>query len=273
MFDEPSSVRLRRQLLEEIDGLADALASDRLRAACLILNWAANAGNYALVDELSQATTSFVQTASAAEAYYDQFLPRKGAVYCAGMSLFFDQLLKTFGYGSFTINFGDTRDGLTHVTVVVPISDGAAWTHHVLDPTFNTTFHNHETGCQLGFFELLDALEGDGGTMDEVVAVAGDIDSRNWMSIGPFRKRHKFTLRGVIGDHYVYERAEDNTFLDYYLNNRAGALAANEYSTGLRGFVQLMRARLFGMGASTNDDALRDFTSQLQARSIPFGAP
>ncbi len=76
MFDEPSSVRLRRQLLEEIDGLADALASDRLRAACLILNWAANAGNYALVDELSQATTSFVQTASAAEAYYDQFLPR-----------------------------------------------------------------------------------------------------------------------------------------------------------------------------------------------------
>ena len=271
MFEEPSSSRLRRQILEEIDGVSGALATDRLGAARMILNWAANAGNYALCDELSQATTRFVETASASEAYYDQFLPRKGAVYCAGMSLFFDHLLKMFGYGSFTVNFGDTRDGLTHVAVVIPIWDGTAWKHHVLDPTFNTTFHDQETACPLDFFQLIDAL--DGGTMDEVVAVAGSIDSRNWMSTGPFREPgHKFILRDVIGDHYIYERAEDNRFIDYYLANRAGAFAANEYSTGLRGFVQLMRARLFSMGSSTSDDAMWDFTNQLQARRIPFGA-
>ena len=271
MLEEPSSTRLKKQLLKEIDGVGGALGTDRLGAARMILNWAANAGNYALGDELSQATTSFVQTASAAEAYYDQFLPRKGAVYCAGMSLFFDQLLKMFGYGSFTVNFGDSRDGLTHVTVIVPIQDGNAWKHHVLDPTFNITFLDQKTACQFDFFEIIDTL--DGGTMDEVGVVAGSIDSRNWMSIGPFREPgHKFVLRDVIGDRYVYKRAEDNRFIDYYLANRAGAFAANEYSTGLRGFVQLMRARLFGLGSSTAADATRDFTNQLQARRIPFGA-
>ena len=260
---------LRKHLLGKIDGLRDTLVTDRLLAAGMILDWASNAGNFAMDGELARATTDFVQKASAAEAYYDQFLPKKGAVYCAGMALFYDHLLKMFGYESFTINFGDMRDDfLTHVTVIVPVLDDTAWKHLIFDPTFNTTFHDQATGCQLDMFELIDAL--DGKTLDAVVAVAESTDSRDWISVGPCRFEYDLVLRNVVGDHYVYGRSDDK--LTDYMEGIASVLAANEYASDLRGFVQLLRARIFGMGSSTSEAATQDFTRQLQVRGIPLGS-
>ena len=265
-----ADTRLRKEILAELAGLGDALVSDRVVAVRMLLDWAANAGNLAMNAELSQATNPFVQRASAGEAYYGQFLPREGAVSCGGMAMFYDHLLKMFGYDSFTIDFGDQRDGLTHVTVVVPFWHGTEWKHPILDPTFNTTLHDRATGCQLDVFELLDALESD--SMDTVVARAESVDSRNWISIGPRKDPHKlphFFLREVAGERYIYGRTDRG--LMEYLEGNAAALAANGYSGGLRGFVQLIRARMFSVGSSTSNTARQDFIGQLQARGIPLG--
>ena len=265
-----TDTRLRKEILAELDGLGDALVSDRLLAARMLLDWAANAGKLAMNAELSQATIPFVQRASAGETYYEQFLPREGAVSCGGIAIFYDRLLKIFGYDSFTIDFGDQRDGLTHATVVVSFWDGTVWKHHILDPTFNTTLHDRATGCQLDVFELMDALEGD--SMDTVVVRAESVDSRDWISIGPRKDPHKdphFFLREVAGERYIYGQT-DRGLMDYLERNAAG-LAANGYSGGLRGFVQLIRARMFSVGPSTSNSARQDFIDQLQARGIPLG--
>ena len=132
-----------------------------------------------------QTTMAFVLKASAAEIYYDQFLPNKGAVYCSGLALFYDQLLEMFEYDSFHIDFGDTRDGLTHTTVIVPVWEGTAWKHYILDPTFNATFHDQASGRQLDFFELIDAL--DSQAMDNVIAMTESVEPRDWISIEPLK--------------------------------------------------------------------------------------
>ena len=77
---------LRKQLLGEIDSFEDALVTDRMLAARMLLNWASNAANFCGGGGLAQATIDFVLKTSAAEIYYDQFLPNKGAVYCSGMA-------------------------------------------------------------------------------------------------------------------------------------------------------------------------------------------
>ena len=257
---------LRKQLLNEIDGFEDAMVTDRMLAARMLLNWASNAVNFSVGGALVQATTDFVLKASAAEVYYGQFLAKKGAVYCSGMALFFDRLLKAFGYDSFTIDFGDLGDWLTHVVVIVPVWDGTGWEHHIFDPTFNTTFHDRATGCQMDVFEVIDALEGD--ALDGIVALAESLESRDWISIGP-RTQSNLFLRDVMDDRYVYGR--DDGTLTHYLERNSRELERNGYACGLGGFVQLMRARIFSIGSSSNPAATQDFARQLEARGIPLG--
>ncbi len=265
---DATDTTLREEILKEIDGLEDALISDRMEAARMLLNWASNAANFSASDnELSAATTSFVQHTSAAEAYYEQFLPKKGAVFCSGMSLFFDHLLKMFGYDSFTIDFGESRNGLTHATVIVPFRDGASWKHHIFDPTFNATFHDRETGFDLDVFEIIDALDAD--SIDSVEVIAKDVNSRHWICIGP-RQDSCYALQEVIGNRYIYSR--DYGGLAEYLEGTARHLAASGYAGGLRGFVELMRARMFSVKPSPNEAATEDFVGQLRVRGIPLGA-
>ena len=49
--------------------------------------------------------------------------------------------------------------------------------------------------------------------------------------------------------------------------------AANGYDPGLRGFVQLMRARMFSHGPCEFRPATDDFANKLKVRGIPFGPP
>ena len=264
---EATNTTLREELLEEIAGLNEALAADRREAARMLVNWASNAGNFSASDNgLSSATTSFVQHTSAADAYYEQFLPKKGAVFCSGMSLFLDHLLKIFGYDSFTIDFGDARQGLTHATVIAPFLEATGWKHHIYDPTFNATFHDRDTGVHLDIFEIIDALDTD--TIDTVRIVSENVASRRWISIGPCTDSC-YSLEEVIGDRYVYSREYGG--LAEYLAGNEGQLVANGYASGLRGFVQLMRARMFSVKPSPNEAASEDFVDQLRERRIPLG--
>ena len=267
MFPAVTNTTLRNQLPSEIDGLEDALRTDRMRAARLLLDWASNASNFSISSELMQTTTDFVLRASAAEIYYVQFLPNKSAVYCFGMALFYDYLLESFAYDSFYIDFGDTRDSLTHTTVIVPVLEGTAWKHYVLDPTFNATFHDRVSGTQLDFFELIDVLDSD--AMDNVMARTESFELRDWISAERLDWAPDLSLREVSGDRYVYTQTAGT--LTHYLDRAKVKFAHNGYTVGLRGFVQLMRARIFSLGSSTVPAATEDFTRQLQVRGIPLG--
>ena len=259
---------LKQHLLIEIEGLGEALGTDRLLAARMLLDWASTAANFAVGSRIATETNQFVGTASAAELYYEQFLPNKGAVFCGGMAVFYDRVLKIFGYDSFTINFGDLRDDLNHVATNVPIWDSATWKHYLFDPTFNTTFHDRGSGCQLDFFELVDALDTD--TLDHIEVTSRSVQGRDWVSIGALKEPF-FGLKEVIGDRYVYGRSDGR--LTDYLERFKRNFAANGYDPGLRGFVQLMRARMFSHGPCEFRPATDDFSNKLKVRGIPFGPP
>lgn len=259
---------LAQHLMAEIDGLGKALGADRLLAARMLLDWASNAANFAVGNQIATETTQFVAAASAAEIYYEQFLPRRGAVYCGGMAVFYDLVLKTFGYDSFTIDFGDISDGLSHVAVNVPVCDGTTLKHYIFDPTFNTTFHDRTSGDQLDFFELIDALDGD--MLDRIEVITRSVQRRDWVSIGPLMESF-FGLKEVLGDRYVYGRS-DGRLTDYFVRYES-VFAANGYDPGLRGFLQLMRTRMFSHGSCEFRPATEDFTDKLSVRGIPFGHP
>ncbi len=86
--------------------------------------------------------------------------------------------------------------------------------HYLFDPTFNTTFHDRAGGCQLDFFELVDAL--DAGGLDRIEVRTRSIQGRDWISIGPLMESF-FGLKEVIGDRYVYGRS-DGRLTDYLEN-------------------------------------------------------
>ena len=258
---------LQQHLLVEVDGLGKALGTDRLLAARMILDWASNSANFGAGSQIVTETNEFLGE-SATELYYEHFLPNRGAVYCGGMAVFYDRVLKAFGYDSFTINFGDVRDGLSHVAVSLPICDGATLKHYLFDPTFNTTFHYRAGGCQLDFFELVDAF--DAGGLDRIEVRTRSIQGRDWISIGPLMEPF-FGLKEVIGDRYVYGRSDGR--LTDYLEKCGREFAANGYEPGLAGFVQLMRARMFSLGWCAFVPATDDFANKLQVRGIPFGPP
>jgi hypothetical protein len=216
---------LAQHIMTEIDGLGKALGTDRLLAARMLLDWTSNAANFAVGGQIATETTQFVAAASAAEIYYEQFLPRRGAVYCGGMAVFYDLVLKTFGYDSFTIDFGDVSDGLSHVAVNVPVCDGTTLKHYIFDPTFNTTFHDRTSGDQLDFFELIDALDGD--MLDRIEVITRSVQGRDWVSIGPLMESF-FGLKEVLGDRYVYGRS-DGRLTDYFVRYES-LFAANGYA-------------------------------------------
>jgi len=146
---------LKALTLKEIPELATALREDRKKAARLLLHWASNASDQALSHEIVSTYHPLVTQATASAAYYNIFSKDIGGVYCGGFSVFFDNVLKLFGYNSFTINFGDLLSDLTHVTVVIGDKSSGAWKYYIFDPTFNLTFRNKQLQM-LSLGEVLD---------------------------------------------------------------------------------------------------------------------
>ena len=126
--------------------------------------------------------------------------------------IFYDRVLKIFGYDSFTLNFGDMRDGLSHVATCVPIWDSARHGNITFSIRRSTQrFMTVAGGCQLDFFELIDALDTD--TLDKIEVTSGSVQGRDWVSIGALEQSF-FGLKEVIGDRYVYGRS-DGRLTDY----------------------------------------------------------
>jgi hypothetical protein len=132
-----ATAELEQTILRERPELARLLVTDRLRAAQVLLDWTANRIVFSLAPDPEVGTFTTDMPELGTGEIFRAFRDGTGSVYCGGAASIFDRVLKRFGYPSFTVDFGDARGDLTHVTTIVPFRVGGSWAYYMLDPTFN----------------------------------------------------------------------------------------------------------------------------------------
>jgi hypothetical protein len=252
-------------ILKEIPDLEEALDKNPLEAARLLLDWAANAGDYDLTSRLAEKTTEELVSMPVSQIYYDIFLANQGAVYCSGLAIFYDKLLKLFGYNSFTLNFGDLRDNLTHVTVIVPQKQANGWQYYLFDPTFNATFHHRDSGGYATVGEMIDLGRSDGA--DNLIVRSGPLDKREYI-VAEQEERKCQVLKYRSNGWLICGRP--NFGIESYFEDWKARFFAQGYPAGKAGFLKLLAARVFHIGSSSNSEASRQFIAELQKRGIPY---
>ncbi len=267
---------LKELILAETPELAALLESDRLEAARVLLDWAANRVDQADLPSINRETTPRLKALSAARIYYEWFEPDRGGVFCGGMSVFYDKVLRLFGYRSFTINYGLLADDLTHVTVLVAQGRGEQLRFYLLDPTFNLTFRD-EAGAILPLSEVLARDPG------EIVVEEKSLDRRDFVTLkalvgGNISRSEEIELRQTAKAAFeAGGKVELGTYrrpgysvADYY-ESFGDLLRTHGYSADLDGFIQLFRTRVFSTGPMPDPETAEAFHALLKREQIPFG--
>ena len=264
---------LRELISESLPGLQQQVSNEPLLGARRILDWVANAGDYALSSSIHERANPRVARASAAGIYYEIFLPDAGGVYCGGYSIFLNKVFRLFGYDSFTINYGDPKDALTHVTVVVPIRQNTSgsessgpWRFYFFDPTFNGTYVDPSSGDQLGVRRMLELITDD--AVDGIRLEEWPLDRREFLALPDEETRCPV----------VVERTDELLICEYprfgidqYLADWEDRLVRNGYSTGVGGLFELMLTRVFSVEPSPASGAREAFLAMLAEFDIPVG--
>lgn len=253
-----SDSAFKQFLMKAIPTLALNLASNPLQAARLLMNWASRNADGAISSILQTQTSETINALSRpSDMYHDFFLPNRGGVYCGGFSIFLNNILHLFGFDSFTLNFGELREDLTHVVVIVPIANGSNdWNYYVFDPTFNTLFLEPGTDRMLTFQEMVQKIKN--GQTNLISVRQDSFTDRDWLSVGPVSNTQyqlKSAPASTNSNIYVYSRP--NYTLTSWLTEIKTPLARYGYSTGTTGYLQLLTNQIFSVG-STNNSAVRD---------------
>ncbi len=259
---------LKALILKNIPELETALKEDRKRAARLLLDWAANASDQAMTRSIERKFSPIIAEKTAAQAYYDVFLKDLGGVYCGGFSVFFDRILKMYDFNSFTINFGDLRDDLTHVTVLIGIKEEKKLNFYMYDPTFNFVFLLHSTDEILPIQDVF-KLKNE-GKIDLISVHEMFLTNRDYLATkDDSRKCEK--LKYQKNSLLVCARPSFN--LKKYFEIWESRYVKNGYTPGLNGFLQLFQNRVFSFGASLDSEATKIFRERLREWNIPYGMP
>lgn len=259
-----SNTMLRRQILFELPELKIALGNgETLQAARLILGWAAKSGDFALQgDDLPEN----IQTV--ADLYYGYFKRNITGMSCGGYAAYYSGILQLFGIDSLDIGFGELPS-LSHTTTVIPIEENGVWKFYVLDPTFGVNFLHPDTGEIADYFEMIDLLEE--GRLEETGRNEINLNGRDFLSHSPvvLENPETLVLKRIESGNYVY--AWPGYGIDAYLGTYSKTLAAEGYSEGLAGFVEMMRNQVYtiGMYGSTGSAVMAAFLAEVQARGIP----
>lgn len=259
-----SDARLKKQILQEIPELPEALKNkETLKAAELLLGWAARTGDFSL-DGVHLASGETVS-----EFYYKNFEPNVVGMSCGGYANYYSSLLKLFQIESLNVSFGE-RPKLTHVTVIVPVQVEGKWKFYLLDPTFGATFHKRGSKQPATYFDLITAL--DGGTLNQFTWKTVLLETRDYLSPEPSQMK-QLVLKKKSEENYVYSWPSYS--VESYLELYAEDLRAEQYPTGMRGLAALMKHRVYQVVPYGNSPTLtaarRSFESQVQARGITFG--
>ena len=253
-----SDAAFKQWLLKTVPSLKANLATNRLAAARQLMNWAAQNADSAISASLETRTTTRMTALSRpSDLYHDFFEQSVGGVYCGGFSIFLSNMLKLFGYEAFTLNFGELRDDLTHVNVIVAIPNGSNdWNYYILDPTFNITFLEPGTSRMLTFQEMIQKINS--GQAHQISVRQDSIAERDWLAFGTVSlPQYELKLQTQSAEQgiRVYSRASF-TLSAWLLENRV-ALTRYGYSTGTTGYLQLLTNQIFSVGPTTNS-AVRD---------------
>lgn len=264
-----SDAAFKQFLLKEIPTLSLSLGSDRLKAARLLMNWSSRNADAAISALLESQTRLRVNaTSRPSDMYRDFFLPSRGGVFCGGFSIFLNNILRMFGYDSFTLNFGDLRDDLTHVVVIVPLQNSSGdWDYYVFDPTFNTLFLEPGTNRMLTFGEMVRKIRS--GQSQQILIRQDPFTDREWLSFNQQANTQYQLKSGPTGENgglYIYTRP--NYTLTSWLYEMRSLLARYGYSTGTTGYLQLLTNQIFSVGQSPNAKARDRFIEVAIAAGI-----
>jgi hypothetical protein len=205
----------------------------------------------------------------------DMFLALKGAVFCGGAAVFFDKILKLFGYDSFTLDFGDTREELTHVTTILPVKEGGGWQYYIFDPSFNAVMVSTE-GKLLSVFDLIRYAQS--GRSDDVHVRSKPLMERRFF-LPPALEGGCQIVRRKFDDYTVCQFPKCGApdlgcnFFDNYLERFAARFSANGYPIGKGGFLKLLTRRVYSVGPSIDPFFRQDFLARLSEVGVPVGNP
>lgn len=246
----PVEQDLRERALKDVPELARALRVDRAAAAVMLLRWAAPKIDFARDPAVLTRTDVAPLSRNPAQVLAHIFDPSTGGVYCGGAAVFFDGVLKAFDFPSFTLNFGDRRDDLTHVTVVVPLQQESGTVYAVLDPTFNTVFR-HEDGSFLDVRALVRLARGNSMLADARLDFEPLLD-RQFV----FRDQVPADCDGEVSDAGHLRSCQIARFnLDRYLRDFADRMSSHGYAPNLEGFGDLLANQIFSVGTSLEPEA------------------
>ncbi len=261
----------RNEILARNPGLQAALvAGDKFAAAEILLNWAANHVDDALLSNDSKVTLPLVVKGTVWQTYYDIFKPDQGAVVCGGFAVFLQKLLLFFDIDALIIDFGDLDTGLTHMSVVMPVQDGdGLWRFYLYDPKLN--FHAVEiiSAAPLGVFEIMDRELN--GLFHTVEIVQGSNSQRDFAGNSTQQQDPRYQFRQQKGDRYLYGR--EGYTLQAHLSDYATEFANGGFSPGPAGFFELMQRKFFTVRRGNNQASRDAFVQELSARQIPLIYP
>ncbi|MFN2470686.1 MAG: hypothetical protein ABR583_06800 [Gaiellaceae bacterium] len=229
----PGDPELRDQILAELPELDGLLAgTDDYKAARLLLGWVAPRVAWTGSDRAMGGPAPLDTAAlSAAEIYYDYFVPEAAGVFCSGAAEFFSKVLDLFTIQHFRLEYGDVRNDLTHAAVVVTRTAASGRTEWLaLDPTFNADYTRRDTGRPLSLDTMLELWRnGMGGRIN---AREGSLATRSVI----------FTQ--ADGDVEAVPCGEISSFsacsLRSYLEAWRDQFLATGYEEGIEGFVQIL---------------------------------
>ena len=267
---------LKARILKEVPALEETLPRPSpLAAAELITNWVANhvpwpstSGNSrqeaSLLHKQVEETTAMIQAVSPGVAFGEYLLPLKGVSICGGMALLLKKTLGLFGIDAFIIDTG-SRQFMTHVVVIVPVQDDGNWSFYLFDPTFNLVLRSPQSDSgYLDFFSALDSL---GRPHQNYVLAARPLNARTYLStcrkgdvcIGSDQKWRKVS-QPFWGLEYVWKI------------NRKALRKAGLSTNPEKGYLQLLRDRVYSVGKCAMPDAVKAFKIELSRRGIPCGS-
>ncbi len=259
--DQKEMVQL---IQKEKPQLKNLLKHDHLLAAQSLLDWTANATPIALSKLLHDKTENL--NPMPPEEIYNLFNLNLAAVYCGGASLFLNKVLALFNINSFTLDFGDTNNFLTHTTIVVTKHSGDHWKYYIFDPTFNFTFQNPTSGYFLTFSELLDVPPTD--IKDKIKINQWSLRKRKFLALKEDAKLCP-AAKETTSDYLTCSIS--NYTLQRYFDSVNPQFVKNGYSENLSGFLQLLWRRIYSIRGFSKQNSREGFMRILKTHKIPLG--
>jgi hypothetical protein len=245
---------------------------DRLKLAMFLLDWGANEADYDMGKSLQTVANEEFAGATAAEIYYQYYVPSLAGGYCGSLAIFQSKLFRAFGLDAFTINFGILKPNLTHVSVVV--RDEASGRYFLLDPTFNGYFTSAGAGAPLDIDELL------GAAPESITFKDQPLNRRDYLALkselpdfAQWSTLHDCKDITVDNKSAIRCRRDDTRLENFWDGGILEAAKSAGISPNAYGFVELMKRGFFNVGDALNPNTRADFTALLQKHRIAVGTP